>query len=182
MQTCILASRAATRLAECNVVVTRPVLFELKDEMPDGCIGLYHCGEDRIELPAPEILQGIRQPDSSLSHLPLMVFFESVLAHELGHQAFDNLPCPFESCLIASEYVAYNMQIMSIPSEYLAGFEAKLDMDTKVPRDSLNRMLLFMAPDTFMRRAWVHLNQRPDACAFINDVMKGRIRMENPHP
>ncbi len=180
--TCAVASRAATRLADCNVIVTRPVLFELKDEMPDGCIGLYHCGEDRIELPTLETLQRIRKPDSSLSHLPLRVFFESALTHELAHQAFDTLPCPFDGCLIASEYLAYNMQIMSLPSEHLAAFEAKLEMDIKVPRDALNPILLFMAPDTFMLRAWTHLNQRPDACAFIDDVMQGRIRMDNPHP
>jgi hypothetical protein len=39
-----------------------------------------------------------------------------------------------------------------------------------------------MAPDTFMTWAWIHLNQRPDACAYIDDVMEGRVRLDYERP
>lgn len=180
--TCTSASRVTAGLAACNVPLDRPIRIELKADFPENCMGLYHCGKDRVEILEPDTMQRRRAPESALAFVPIDSFYVSVLAHELSHAAFDASPCPFESCLTASEYVAYTMQIMSLPERYRFRFEAGLDMTTRVSRDSLNPVILFMAPDTFMRRAWVHLNQRPDACAYIGDVMQGRVRMDHPRP
>ena len=183
-QVCTLATEAAEKLAACNVPLaeTRRIRIELVTEMPEKCLGLYHCGENQIEIPVPDVMQSMRLHDSSLSHVSNEAFFQSVLVHELAHAAFDEMPCPFESCITSSEYIAYNMQVMSLPADDISTFESGLDMAKKIPRDSLNPVILFMKPDTFMSWAWIHLNQRPDACAYIGDVMAGRIRMDYERP
>ena len=43
-------------------------------------------------------------------------------------------------------------------------------------------MLYFLAPDSFLRKAWIHLNQRSDACGFIGYIMDGRVCMDGPTP
>jgi len=179
---CAAAARAASVLAACNVPLERPILIEVTDEFNETCLGLYHCGKDRIEILAPAEMQHRRAPGSDLAFVPIDSFFTAILTHELAHAAFDATPCPFETCLTESEYVAYTMQIMSLPDKLRSRYEAGIDMTAPVSRDSVNAVTLFMAPDTFMRRAWVHLNQRPDVCAYIRDVMEGRIRMHHPHP
>tara|TARA_R100001369_G_scaffold54774_1_gene81667 strand:- start:150 stop:827 length:678 start_codon:yes stop_codon:yes gene_type:complete len=181
---CAFARESAEKLAACNVPIseTRRVRIELVTEMPEECLGLYYCGEDKIEIPMPEVMQSMRLSDSSLSHVSPEAFFRSIIVHELAHAAFDEVPCPFGSCITASEYVAYNMQVMSLPEADITIFETGLDKSKKISRDFLNPVILFMAPDTFMTWAWIHLNQRPDACAYIDDVMEGRVRLDYERP
>lgn len=181
---CSITQEAAKQLAACNVSLsdTRHISIELMTEMPEPCFGLYHCGKDLIQIPSPETMQSMRKPDSSLSHVSNEPFFRSIIVHELAHAAFDEQPCPFESCVTASEYIAYTMQIMSLPDADIATFEATLDMNKKISRDALNPIILYMKPDTFLSWAWIHLHQRPDPCTYIGQVMQGMIRMDYEHP
>ena len=183
-QVCSIAQQAAEQLVACNIQISdsRHVRIEVMTEMPEACLGLYHCGKDIIQIPTPDTMQSMRKADSSLSHVSRQRFFRSILTHELAHAAFDEQPCPFESCITASEYIAYTMQIMSLPDADIAILEAGLDMDKKVSRDSLNPVTLYMNPDIFLSWAWIHLQQRPDPCAYIGDVMAGRIRMDYERP
>ncbi|WP_139784630.1 hypothetical protein [Roseovarius sp. A-2] len=177
---CRIAQEAAERLAACNVPLsdTRRIRIELMPEMLEACLGLYHCGKDLIQIPTPDTMQSMRAADSSLSHVPPEPFFRGILTHELAHAAFDAQPCPFESCITASEYIAYTMQIMSLPAADIATFESGLKMHKKISRDALNPITLYMNPDIFLSLAWIHLHQRSDPCAYIGDVMQGRIRMD----
>jgi hypothetical protein len=181
---CSITQEATQRLAACNVFLsdTRQISIEVMTEMPERCFGLYHCGKDLIQIPAPETMQLMRKSDSSLSHVSRESFFRSIIVHELAHAAFDEQPCPFESCVTASEYIAYTMQIMSLPASDIATFEAGLDMNKKISRDALNPIILYMKPDMFLSWAWIHLQQRPDPCTYIDQVMQGMIRMDHERP
>jgi len=181
---CAYAQESAEKLAACNVHLsrTRRIRIDVVAEMPEKCLGLYHCGEDKIQIPVPEIMQSMRLAESRLSHVSPEAFFRSIIVHELAHAAFDEMTCPFGSCITASEYIAYNMQVMSLPEADIAIFETGLDMTKKIPRDSLNPVILFMKPDIFMSWAWIHLSQRPDACSYIGQVMEGDIRLDHERP
>ncbi len=173
--TCTAAAHGLATLAACNVPLPGPVTVELRRTLSPGCLGIYHCGEDRIELLTPEAMDPARSPESSLAFVKAADYFASVLTHELAHAAFDAVPCPFDSCLATHEYVAHVMQVMSLPAPDIARFEAALDMSTPLSREAINPFVYLMAPDAFLRRAWVHLRQRPDACGFVGDIMQGRV-------
>lgn len=175
-----MAARAAGRLAACAIPLTQPLRIEVTSVMPENCLGLYHCGNRRIELPTLPVMEARRGVESSLAHVAARPFFEGVLTHEIAHAAHDEWPCPYDSCRTAGEFIAYNMQTMSLPPGDLAVFEAGLDMTTPVPRDHVNLMIMLMAPAAFRKRAWVHLNQQPDPCGYLSDVLQGRIRMDHP--
>lgn len=162
-------------LTSCNVHLTHPVTVRLRRTLPTGCMGLYHCGDERIELLALEAMEAARDPGNSLAFVDNETYFQSILTHELAHAAFEDVPCPFDHCMATSEYLAHVMQVRSLPAADIARFEAELDMETHVGRDAVNSMIYAMAPDVFLRRAWIHLNQRPDACAYIDAIMQGHV-------
>ena len=173
-----LCSRVRTSLdmlTSCNVPLTHPVTVQLRDSLSPGCMGFYHCGEERIELLSPKAMAPLRRADGSLAFVDVTDYFQSILTHELAHAAYASVPCPFDGCLATNEYVAHVMQVMSLSEADRAQLESTLDMDTPLSRDSVNAMIYMMAPDVFLRRAWVHFRQQPDSCAFMDDIMQGRV-------
>jgi len=176
-----LCTRVATGLATlsaCNIDLTHPVTVELTDSLAPGCMGVYHCGEDRIELLNPDAMKTERKPESSLAFVKTDAYFQSVLTHELAHAAYSKAPCPFDTCMATSEYVAHVLQVMALPDADIDRFEAQLDLTERLSREALNPFLYLMAPDAFLRRAWVYSRQQADACGHIADIMDGKVILD----
>lgn len=178
-QVCTSAEASLNTLRSCNIPLNRQITIELTDTLKPGCMGVYHCGKDRIELLRPDVMEEVRTKSGSLTFVEINTYFQSVLAHELAHAAYETVPCPFDNCLATNEYLAHTMQVMSLPPEDIATLEAQLDMQTNVPKDGINGFIYMMAPDAFLRKSWVHLQQRPDPCAYIEQIMEGRIYMDH---
>ncbi len=177
---CRAVQAALPQLAACGLALETPVSITLADSLPGDCLGLYHCGEDRIELVSPEALSGQRRADGVFASLPDDRYFDSIVAHELAHAAHDARPCPSGLCLATSEYLAYNFQILGLTPEDRARVEATLDMRSPVSHDAVNAMILLFAPDAFAARAWAHLNQRADPCAYLRHVAAGDFTFDRP--
>jgi len=178
---CQVAKRGLSEMAACGVLVPFPVTINVVDTLPDGCIGLYHCDEQLLEVLSPKNMSLKRVSKSAFADVPDAPFFDSVVIHELAHAAFDAVPCPFGSCPATAEYVAYAMQIMSLPSGELAKFEASFEFEKRVSYDEINAIILFMAPEKFVRKTWGHLSQRGDQCAYIRQIMNGNILFDTEH-
>ncbi|MCA0996076.1 DUF6639 family protein [Alloyangia pacifica] len=180
---CAIAEQAAQQLARCGLPLTREVTIRVVDEgLGDGCVGLYHCGQDLIEILSPQRLEVQRKEQSLFSNLATQRFFDSVVVHELAHAAHDALPCPSGVCLATSEYLAYNHQIMSLSSVDREAVMASIDMDRIVQHDEVNASILFFKPDTFAARAWAHLNQREDACDYLRHIARGDFTFDRERP
>ncbi|QFT92919.1 hypothetical protein FIU86_08695 [Roseovarius sp. THAF9] len=175
---CTAVTDALQTLRTCNVPLTHSVTVIQRDTLKSGCMGVYHCGEEEIELLTPATMEAARNPDSSLAFVDTQTYFNSILTHELAHAAFDAVPCPFDSCLATHEYVAHVMQVRSLPAADIARFEAAVDMDTPLSRESINPFIYLMAPDAFLRRAWAHYRQRPDPCGYIGEIMSGKVVLD----
>ena len=50
---CDVVAAALPVLAACNLPLSAPLRIDVVDDLPGGCVGLYHCGEDRIEILTP---------------------------------------------------------------------------------------------------------------------------------
>lgn len=179
---CEAASRALPRLAECGVELSHPQTVEVADSLPQGCRGIYHCGENRIEVLSPEALQRERLEEGPFHPLPTLVYFDSVIAHELAHAAYDAVPCPYDDCLATSEYVAYAMQVRSLPPEHRAAFEAEIEMDVRVRRHDISPITLMLAPGSFAGKVWSHFAQREDGCAYVAQMMAGELYLDVERP
>ncbi|OAN84473.1 hypothetical protein A8B78_06330 [Jannaschia sp. EhC01] len=183
-QICEIATRTAAQLATCNLDVEGPVLFELVDMLPDECLGIFHCGDQRIEIEHPDAYTTRLAHGRSGAFSPVSpeAFFESVIRHELAHVALQSLPCPFDHCIVGQEYIAYTMQVRFMPAADIAAFEAVDPVDGPVSRDTLNPIILMMAPDLFARRAWQHLTERDEPCAFIGQIASAQVLLDYERP
>lgn len=181
---CTLAARATRQLASCNLGVPAPVTIAVVPELEDQCLGLYHCGMGRIEILSPGAYLPLRAEGraSAFATVSDEAFFEGVIRHELAHAALDGMPCPFGSCLVNQEYIAYTMQVRFLPEADRIAFEAAIDQDGRVTRDMLSSIMLMMAPQTFARRAWLHLSAREDPCGFIGQIARGEVLLDFEHP
>ncbi|WP_444967485.1 DUF6639 family protein [Roseovarius pacificus] len=183
-QTCRAAIRTLPLLAECGVVLSQPQNIEIIEAMQGspGCMGIYHCGENSIEVLSPRAMKSLRRDESAFSSIPTPIYFESVLAHELAHAAYDAVPCPFTNCLVTSEYVAYAMQVYSLPLPEQRLFEADVAMENMVSRYEISSIGLFMAPDKFARNVWAHFSQREDGCTYVSDMMAANFYLDTERP
>ncbi len=176
---CEATAHAKILFESCNIpAITRPMRIDVVDDLIANCFGQYHCGKGWIELLAPSEMEARRLPDSVYAELPNDTFFQSVAVHELTHAAIENLPCPFKSCLVANEYVAYVMQIMSLTPAQQRRFTEQADVGRKVSRDELNPYIYFMAPERFAKKAWMHFTQRDDPCGFVGQIVDGTVLLD----
>ena len=177
--TCEAVDKANALFAQCNVPpVTAPLKIEIVEDIPDGCVALYHCGERWIEILEPPLLEARRVPGDAFAFLKNEDYYQSVIAHELAHVAFDDVPCPYDVCMAGNEYVAYAMQVMSLSPAAQDEFVSGSDLARRVSRDELSVIMLFMAPDRFAQKVWAHLSQQEDPCAFIGQIMDGSVLLD----
>ena len=173
---CEAVQAAETLFRECRLPGAPSGLrIEVVDEIRQGCVALYHCGENWIEVLSPDAMQKQRLPGSAFALLGIEDYFRSVIIHELSHAVFDDVPCPFENCIAAAEYIAYALQVMSLAPEQIEMFEKRAGLDRKISRDELNAMYLFLAPNKFAQKAWAHVSQRENPCAFLGQVIDGTV-------
>jgi hypothetical protein len=179
---CGAAERAVEELRACNLPLERPVTVTLSKDIEEACAGLYHCGADLIEVLHPESL-GKRIGNSALfSELGVLEYFDSIVFHELVHAAFDDVPCPLAACPATSEYLAYGLQIRMLSPEARTKIGLATVPDKTVSRDAINAIMVFWAPDLFAVKAWTHLMQRPDPCAYVGLIASGAIRFDHEPP
>lgn len=176
---CGAAQKAQTLFAECAIpALSRPVNVDLTTDLPRGCMGLYHCGEDRIEVLPPDAMTSARSPASVFAYLTTEKYFQSIVVHELTHAATDAMPCPFEHCVVGPEYISYLMQVMSLDPVDLARFEDSYDKTTPVTNEDLNPFVLVLAPDYFAQYVWAYHWQRDDPCGFVAQLQSGKAVLD----
>lgn len=180
--TCKAAEHATLLFERCNVPsLSGPVHISIVDNLEPGCVALYHCGEDWVEVLAPSSIEGIRDPDGAFGFLRMEEYFQSIIVHELAHAAFDSVACPFASCVTGNEYVAYNMQVMSMTQQAQSKFAEMAGLDRKISRDELSPAILFIAPNLFAQKVSAHLSQRNDPCEFIGQITDGTVLLDREH-
>ncbi|SLN39936.1 hypothetical protein ROJ8625_01877 [Roseivivax jejudonensis] len=178
---CDVVAREVPKLASCNVRVPADLTLRIEKDLAPDCMGLFHCGKSLIQLLPPDLMSERRRPDRAFATVPDGAYFDSVIVHELTHAAYDAVPCPFTHCVATTEYVAYAMQIRSLPPGARAAFEAASEIDHDIARDELNAMYYAFAPDRFAQKAWLHFTQREDGCALIGQVMDGAVFFDQEH-
>jgi hypothetical protein len=178
---CRVASATAERLSRCGLPLSGPVEIRVVAALPEACTGLYHCGARRIDLLAPDALAGARRADSAFAAIPTEPYFDSILAHETAHAAHDAAPCPFGTCEVTGEYVAYATQIAALPGEARTAFLAAVGI-THATRADLSLVLLKLDPARFAASAHLHLAARPDPCGYLAVIGRGAIVLDRERP
>ena len=179
---CENADASIAHFAACGLGSPPLQTVEIRETLDANCIGLFHCGEDRIEILSPSGLDAVRDGLELFGHIPTDRLFASVLHHELSHALYETRPCPFQSCIATSEYFAYTQQIAALVPEDRATIVARINPQVTRHRDMINAMILFMAPDRFVLASWAHFTDRPNACAYWTGLLDGATHFDQEHP
>lgn len=177
---CEAVEFATALFAQCSVPpVLDPVTIDVVDDVGQGCVGVYHCGEQLIELLSPAVLRERLDGSGAFGHLTTDTYFKSIVVHEMTHAATDNVPCPFKNCVVTSEYVSYAMQVMSLTPEEQRVFSENAGLTGRVSSQELSPIILYMAPDKFAQKVWAHFNQHDAPCEFIGELTRGERLLDH---
>ncbi len=175
-QVCQTAAVAKRKLESCGVTLETPVEIKVSDYVEGElgeCLGIFHCGQGRIEILSPSAMSEARGREGVFGHVDDTAFWESVLVHELTHAAYDSVSCPFSSCTATAEFAAYAMQVYSLPETDIAEFGRDIVTLGEQTRDAISELMLYFSPDRFAYLSWQHFQAQPDSCAFMGRVMRG---------
>ncbi len=163
----------------CNLpTLQRLIKIRIVDELTPGCVAQFRCDEDRIEILAPKAMDTQRNRDGVLGFLPIDTYFHSIVVHELAHTVYDDEQCPFQSCIVANEYIAYAMQFMSLKPADRFAIRNNPALNRHVSRNALNATSLFLAPDLFVKNVWAHLSTRKDICTYVGQISNGTVFLD----
>ncbi|PUB11258.1 DUF6639 family protein [Yoonia sediminilitoris] len=179
---CEMVATSSAALAACNMPVPLPLSVTIKDRLAPACLGLYHCGEARIDLLKPAALPDALAADSVFRNIAPSVLFSSIIMHELTHASYEDAICPFPDCPTTAEYLAYAMQIRSLPPSDRATVLAMSESWGRISRDEINLVYMSLAPDRFALKSYLHLSQRDDPCAYVGQIMRGDIVLDRERP
>lgn len=176
---CEAVEQTLTLFSQCNLPFLPDRLqIDIVQSLEPGCVGLFHCGQDRIAVLAPDLMKPVRDPEGTFAFLPSDEYFQSVIVHEMTHAATENTPCPFDACPVSMEYMAYAIQIMSMKTDARVFLYHHLDTEQPVSRDDLSFVLLLMAPNVFAEKVGAHFSQRDDSCGFLRDLASGSVLLD----
>lgn len=175
---CRSAGEARQTLLSCGVVLEAPLEITVAESV-DGalgpCLGVYHCGENRLEILTPGAMRSSRDKEGAFASISEDAFWDSVLVHELTHAAYDEIECPFSSCVATSEFASYAMQVYSLPPEERARFGEEVALGSGASISAISAVMYFMAPDRFAKYAWLHFSAQSNPCAYMALVMQGKV-------
>lgn len=182
---CDASDRALALIDQCELIPPDPITITVADIQPASCLGLFHCGEARIEVLSPDLIEARRSETGVFKHIDASRLFQSVIVHELSHAAMDNTPCPVQNCLATSEYFAYTLQLLDLSKKERAtvvGPEPSEPSEDRIKHDQINAMILLMAPDIFVGNVWGHVTARGDICTQLRAVQDGIVVFDRFHP
>lgn len=173
---CAIALAALPRLEACHLTQTRPITFSLGARPLNSngtSLGVYHSKGGRIRLLTPTAFARAHDGSEFRGAVPEAEHFDSIVVHELAHALFDQSPCAENACRVDHEYIAYALQLQSLPDATRARFIASTGLSTPVDEDRFNDFLLAFSPSSFAAAAWLHFSTPGNGCDFVGQIVRG---------
>lgn len=180
---CDAADKTVALVAECGLEPSEAIRIEVFDginrENPN-CAGIFHCSESSIGLVAPTYLAQALGADHPFMEIPRSAFYDSLVAHEMAHAlAYQTRGAPLEGAA-GSEYIAYAIQLWSMPADVRSAFLARHPITEPVTLEALNEVILAFSPAHFAALAWAHFEAPENGCRFIQRLLKGEATLSIP--
>lgn len=177
-QACDAAARADAQLRGLGLHAPAAVLIEVTDTLDvaeDACVALYSPHEKRMQVLAVECLGDSAARASTFPRMDAEVLFESLIVHELVHAYLDQDERGYLLPRIAHEYLAYAIQMDSLPKEDRNRALSRAAVAEPVELQAINDALLNMAPVTFAAMAWTHFHRQGGDAALVERIISGQI-------
>ncbi len=177
---CDIAGSALPVLEQCLLKLVDPVTISFSGELgnPDElCFGLYHQGDEWIELLEPKAFEQAHTDSKSWAALPAAEHFDAIVVHEFTHALVDQTALVERACSADEEYIAYAMQLSTLPDSARDALIAASGVSQPVPVESINQVMFGLSPVSFAVRSWLHFQEPENGCGFVKKIIRGEATL-----
>lgn len=166
------------RLADCGLDQRLSLTIDVVDRVMIGdvpCLATFDCSTHTITLTHPDALAlRLAETPSPLSLLEPEPLIRSLIVHELSHALFDQMSIGSARSAANHEYVAYAMQLASLPADQRQLLLDAHPVTGPISEMELNEFIAAMAPFQFASKVWAHFSTPENGCAFIGKLVSGK--------
>ena len=173
------AERSIELFAQCGLEALDPIRVQVENDAIGVCgvdaFGAFDTKAQTIRLASTKACRAMAKTNPAYASLPFIKFYESIVVHEVAHQIFRSHIGERSVSLATHEYVAYALQITSLPPDVRQTFLKPLN--TKPPADlsPFVDMVLLMSPETFGALAYAHFSEFGNGCRILTEIIEGKI-------
>lgn len=175
---CAAADTALQLLGRCNLVLKRPLRVAVESEVdhPHPQIGLvfgvFDPIREQIRIARPASISALAG-GTPFAALSIDDLYESIIVHEIVHGVMHQHQRRPVTSQALYEYLAYALQIESMPPAARNRFLEALAPATYAHELLFNDLLLFMNPHFFAASAYKHFSAALDRCAILQSLLEG---------
>ncbi len=173
------AEHAVKLFAQCGLEALEPIRVHIEDDAIHVCgvdaFGAFDTKAQTIRLASSKACRAMAKTNPAYASLPFLKFYESIVVHEVAHQILRSHLGERPVSLATHEYVAYALQIASLPPDVRQTFLKPLNSK---PPDDLGPFVdtvLLMSPETFGALAYAHFSKSGNGCRFLTEIIEGKI-------
>jgi len=175
---CAAAKAALKKLGRCGLDVSRRLQIHIKRDVrhPFGgpIFGLFMVEHERILVTRlaniPALAVG-----TPYSKVPPLELYRSLIVHEVIHSVLHQNAAGKMMSQVASEYLAYALQIESLTPAVRKTFLKSMPTGGRVDDLIFSDIMLSFNPYVFAARAYQHFGASADRCGRIRSLLKGEM-------
>ncbi len=174
---CAAAEGAAQQLGRCGLRIGKLPHIRIepavRHPLTGGSVfGIFEDEAERIRVMRFSNMPAVvaRTP---FAELPLPDVYRSLIVHEITHGILHQNSAGRAVHPIASEYLAYAMQIASLPTDVRQGFLSSLPPAKSMNDIVFSDIMLAFNPHLFAARAYQHFIAQEDQCQTVHSLLQG---------
>jgi len=183
---CERASWAIDQMELCGFSIQQKLTVEVVDELKHPCglpvVGYFDSVEFRVKVASPDQCRQLLLAEAALANADFDAVYGSIIVHEVVHAALwsqlqnsEHEPIP----AMATEYVAYAFQVMSLPEPDRDSLLAAFPRATPKDLGPFNYTALQISPLLFATNAYKHLMSVDNRCHFLKEIISGKVEFDD---
>lgn len=183
---CERANWAIDQMDRCGFSIQQKLIVEVVDEVKHPCgipvVGHFDSVEFRVKVASPDQCRQLLRTEATPAKVDFDAVYGSIFVHEVVHAAFwkqlDQSQHEPVSAM-ATEYVAYAFQILSLPEADRCSLLAAFPRSPPKDLGPFNYFALQISPLRFATNAYRHFMSVDDRCQFLRAIISGEVEFDD---
>jgi hypothetical protein len=173
---CLGAHLAIDLLGRCDILLHRPLRLEIAEQIvhPLGrpVLALFDVVKERILVRSSQRVAGLVS-NTPFAAVSPREFYVSIVVHEVVHGVLQQSSEGRLLSHIANEYLAYALQIESLPANARRAFLLSFPNGPSTADLLFSDVMLSLDPYLFAARAYEHFSAFADRCGLVKSLLDG---------
>ena len=172
----------AIRFLEANGVkkkggFTINIVQKIQTSLPIDILAKYNLKTNQIDILSLERFLKLKK--KTLFGLKIdSILYRSFIVHEATHAiVLQNIQSQ-QSSRAAQEYIAYTVQLATLPIEYQKKILERYQIDGFNNDEEINMVLYCLDPDSFAVMAYKHFLRAENGAAFYTRILNGELQLD----